>query len=62
MKKIYLNPTTDVVMIQTQQMMAGSFVDELDETGGNGEDALSRFLDDDGGDFLFDEEELFRFE
>ena len=59
MKKIYLNPTTDVVMVNTQQMIAASTELFGEDATGPG---MSHFLDDDGGDFLFDEEELFRFE
>ena len=45
MKKIYQNPTTTVVKIQTVQMIASSldgFNKSLNNVGGNGRNALGR--------------------
>lgn len=42
MKKIYQNPTTTIVRLQTIQMIAGSFEGTLNSVGGDGSDALSR--------------------
>ena len=48
MKKIYLNPTTDIVTIEVAKIIAASnpkpegFAEDLDQTGGDGGNALSR--------------------
>lgn len=55
MKKTYINPTTDVVMIQVQQMIAASLLigDPIDTAdGAEGRSLEDYFLGD-------DEEELF---
>lgn len=53
MKKVYINPTTSIVNIETAQMIAVSgFENSLDTTGKNGNNALSR-----GGDFWDDDDE-----
>jgi hypothetical protein len=55
MKKTYINPTIDVIKIQTSGKMASSvenFYGVLDETGTSGDNALSREVD-----FELDEEE-----
>lgn len=57
MKKTYINPTTDVVMIQVQQMIAASLVigDPVNTAdGAEGRSLEDYFLGD-------DEEELFKF-
>ena len=57
MKKTYINPTTDVVMIQVQQMIAASLLigDTIDTAdGAEGRSLEDYFLGD-------DEEELFKF-
>ena len=56
MKKTYINPTTDVVKVQTQQMIAVSLYGENAT-----DDAMGRSLDEDGEDFFFDTEELYKF-
>ena len=56
MKKTYINPTTDVVKVQTQQMIAASIGigEDLDNAGGaDGRSIEDYFLND-------DEEELFK--
>ena len=53
MKKVYINPTTNILNIETAQMIAASgFESSLNTTGKNGNSALSR-----GGDFWDDEDE-----
>lgn len=46
MKKIYMTPATDVVMIETIQMIAESFNGNLDGEGTDGGNAVSRGFDD----------------
>jgi hypothetical protein len=42
MKKIYFAPEMEIVEVDAQQtLLAGSFNDELDQTGGDGGDALA---------------------
>ncbi len=51
MKKTYMEPTLEVVKIETTQMLAASvegFQAELNEEGGNGGDALAPMLGWDG--------------
>ena len=47
MKKEYINPTTNIINIETIQMIAasGDFNDVLNDAGVAGEDALARDLD-----------------
>lgn len=42
MKKTYIIPTANIVKIEVAQMIAGSFDNELDQTGGGGSNALGR--------------------
>ena len=55
MKKTYLNPVTEIINMDMEQMIAASvegFVDALsDEVSGDGSDALSR-------EFIFEEVEF----
>lgn len=51
MKKTYMEPTLEVVKIETTQMLAASvegFQATLDDTGGDGGDALAPMLGWDG--------------
>lgn len=42
MKKIYISPEMDIVEIKNQpSLLAGSFKDDLNDTGGDGSDALA---------------------
>lgn len=41
MKKTYISPAMDVVEFEQQTLLAGSFVNTLDETGGAGSEALA---------------------
>lgn len=50
MKKTYINPTMCVVKLQTTMMLAASFNEQLNTTGGDGSNALGR-------DYEFDDEE-----
>ena len=57
MKKIYLTPQIEVEKVETSGMLAVSGFDEvLDETGGDGPDALSREFDETDD---YDEDEEF---
>jgi len=52
MKKTYICPKMDVVEIKHQQtLLAGSFVRSLNNSGGDGSDALAREFDDDDIEF-----------
>ena len=41
MKKTYISPAMDVVEFEQQTLLAGSFVNTLDTTGGDGSEALA---------------------
>jgi len=50
MKKTYINPKLEVVKIAVHQMLAASpdgFDNSIDTTGGDGNDALTRDIDED---------------
>ena len=46
MKKIYLNPTTTILKIETINMIATSFDEEIGNSGKDGSAGLSRDYDD----------------
>lgn len=59
MKKIYLNPTMDVVEIMPcHQLLAGSEVLSLDDSSANEIDNANQFLSREDDFSLFDEQRL----